>query len=90
MKSALRLLKAPGVNVVWADKGGNYGIQEAGYLSLCGLPRATASCPCLHGRECMTGEGSCRLTSCLPRRIPRAGLPWPRMAAPVQKSIRIW
>jgi penicillin G amidase len=30
VKSALRLLHAPGVNVVWADKGGNYGIQEAG------------------------------------------------------------
>ncbi len=30
LKTALRLLKAPGVNVVWADKGGNYGIQAAG------------------------------------------------------------
>ena len=30
VKNALRLFLAPGVNVVWADKEGNYGIQTAG------------------------------------------------------------
>jgi penicillin G amidase len=30
IKEALRLFHAPGVNVVWADKEGNYGIQTAG------------------------------------------------------------